>query len=347
MIYSTNRTASLGEITCDVNESYFGIGAMSFLEEAAQDELAIFEAAIKSDIDEVMIGESADELSALNEGFVQTAAKKVKEMMKKFIEWIAAVTRSAFAKLSQLVVRDNAKFAAMAKKQIIKMKNKDKFKFNGKYIKSFSDSVSTVSTLEQGLKGLATKLSSGSITEGDKDMIEKLKDDVMKLSVSEAMKEVVAEAKDEGLSVIESQIKILESHGKSAMQALKKDMDKSRKEAADIASKASKDEKNAKDEEKEAAAIKVQGAAAYKVAMQKIISFKMAFIKSQLKVARAAVAKAMGATPKNEGVEYDEELTMAMIESADFEYDEALEEMSEGKDCDCDSEDDSNDDDEE
>lgn len=74
MIYSTNRTASLGEITCDVNESYFGIGAMSFMEESAQDELAIFEAAIKSDIDEVMIGESATELAALNEGFVQTAA---------------------------------------------------------------------------------------------------------------------------------------------------------------------------------------------------------------------------------------------------------------------------------
>lgn len=59
----------------------------------------------------------------------------------------------------------------------------------------------------------------------------------------------------------------------------------------------------------------------------------MSVLKNVAKLARAVVAKAMGATPKNESFEeYDEELTDAMIEAANYEYDEALEEMSEATD---------------
>ena len=69
-------------------------------------------------------------------------------------------------------------------------------------------------------------------------------------------------------------------------------------------------------------------------------------IKAQAKIARKVVAKAMGATPKNEGFEYDEELTDAMIEAAEYEYDSAMEEMSEGSKCEeCDDSDDDFDDD--
>ena len=50
MIYSTNRTASLGDTTIevDVNKSYFGAGSLVFMQEAAEDELALFENAITS-----------------------------------------------------------------------------------------------------------------------------------------------------------------------------------------------------------------------------------------------------------------------------------------------------------
>ena len=102
MIYSTNRTSSLGEQSIDVNESYFGIGAQSFYQESAQDELSIFESAIKSDIDEVLIGESASELQALNEGFVAKAPAAVvdgeRAKLEKYRETLVGI-EAALAKL--------------------------------------------------------------------------------------------------------------------------------------------------------------------------------------------------------------------------------------------------------
>lgn len=341
MIYSTNRTTSLGEQTIDVNEGYFGIGAMSFMEESAHDELAIFEMAIKSDIDEVMIGESASELTALNEGFVQNAANKIKEMMKKFMEWLAAVTRSAFAKLTQLLVRDNAKFAATAKKQIIKMKNKDKFKYKGKYLINLDVKEDAVKSDAASVKKLFDQINDKTSAETAKDALQKIKNDADKLSVSDSMKELVKETEDGDIKLVERHLKMLEDLGKDKLKKIKKQMDDAKKDAADIAKKADKMAREAKDEDKEMANAKAEAAALYKAYVQKAVSFQMGMIKAQAKIARSVVAKAMGATPKNEGVEYDEELTDAMIESAEYEYDSALEEMSEGSDCeDCDDIDD-------
>lgn len=342
MIYSTNRTTSLGDMSADVNESYFGIGAMSFMEECAHDELALFEAGIKSDIDEVMIGESGSELAALNEGFVQSAAAKIKEMMKKFIEWIAAVTRSAFAKLTQLIVRDNAKFAAAAKKKIITMKNKDKFKYKGKYLKGIDIDTDIQHVVDdtESVKKLFDDIKDKDSAETTKKALEDMKDAADKLSVSDAMKELVAETDNGDIKLVENHLKMLEALGKNKMKELKKQMDEARKDANDIAKKADKMLREANDQDREVASTKAEAAALYKAYVQKTISFKMGLIKAQAKVARSVVAKAMGATPKNEGFEYDEELTDAMIESVEYEYDNALEEMSEGSDCkDCDDDD--------
>lgn len=346
MIYSTNRTTSLGDMSADVNESYFGIGAMSFMEECAHDELALFEAGIKSDIDEVMIGESGSELAALNEGFVQSAAAKIKEMMKKFIDWLAAVTRSAYAKLTQLLVRDNAKFAAAARKKIVTMKNEDKFKYKGKYLikidipKDMKYLVDDAKSVKETFKNIKNKES----IEAAKKVLEDMKTDYNKIesdmfSVSETMKQLVGETDNGGIDIVKDQLKMLEDLSKNKMKELKKQMDEARKDANDIAKEADKMLREAKDEDREVASLKAEAAALYKAYVQKTISFKMGLIRAQAKVARSVVAKAMGATPKNEGFEYDEELTDAMIESAEYEYDSALEEMSEGSCKDCDDDD--------
>ena len=225
MIYSTNRTASLGELSVDVNESYFGIGSMSFMEEAAQDELAIFETAIKSDIDEVLIGESSYELAALNENFVDTAMNKIKEMMEKFIAWVESVIRSAWAKLNQLLNRDNAKFAAAAKKQIIKMKNKDKFKYTGptltavKIDKALSDSDIDPSKIKNGLTKENPTLSD---MQSLKTEAESMKEKADTLSVSDAMKEVTVDVTDAGLDVVNFHLTALETLGRKEMKNFKK-----------------------------------------------------------------------------------------------------------------------------
>lgn len=343
MIYSTNRTTSLGDMSADVNESYFGIGAMSFMEECAHDELALFEAGIKSDIDEVMIGESGSELAALNEGFVQTAAAKIKEMMKKFIDWLTAITRSAIAKLTQLLVRDNAKFAAAARKKIITMKNKDKFKYKGKYLKDrdFSFDEETVKAIDSldTFKAEFDKIKDKDSAETAKSDMEKAKDAFEKLSVSDKMEKLVVETEDGDLKLVEDHLRLLEDLSKKTMNDLKKLINNMKKDANNIAKKADKMLREAKDEDRAVASVRAEAAALYKANAQKIVSYMMALIKARAKVARSVVAKAMGATPKNEGFEYDEELTDAMIESAEYEYDSALEEMSEGSCKDCDDDD--------
>lgn len=342
MIYSTNRTSSLGELSVDVNESYFGIGAQTFYEESAQDELSMFEAAIKSDIDEVLIGESASELQSLNEGFVQNAVNKIKEMMKKFIAWCQAVMRSAFAKLSSLLVRDNAKFAKLASKHIATMKNKDKFKYTGKIVVNVDEFSGIMNDFGKESGDAVKAIDVASITPDKadseiKDMEEFLKD----LTKENLVKEFTKEVTDAGFDIIQSQIKVLETLSKKSIKDLKGEFNKAIKGANEVIKRVSKMEgKDDVEKEKIAACSKL--ASAYKTNTQKMLVVVMGFIKTLAKIARGVVARAMGATPKNEGVEFDEELNEALIEAVEYEYDEALEEMSEGKceDCeDCDDDD--------
>lgn len=341
MIYSTNRTSSLGEQSIDVNESYFGIGAQSFYQESAQDELSIFETAIKSDIDEVLIGESASELQALNEGFVANVVKKVKEMMKKFKEWIMAVMRSAFAKLSSLIVRDNATFAKTARKHIATMKNKDKFKYSGKVVTNVDVITSTCTAITNDGDKAIKAISVDTIDPSSVDAKIKDLDDTAAVTAEELVDACTKEVRDEGISVVDSQLKALDSLSKKTIKDLKKAFNDSIKSANEVIKKFDKME-GKDDAEKEKINACAKLATAYKTSTQKCLSTLMSVLKTLAKIARKVVAKAMGATPKNEGVEYDEELNNALIESAEYEYDEALEEMSEGchkEDCDEEHED--------
>ena len=351
MIYSTNRTASLGEETIDVNESYFGAGAFNFMQENAQDELALFEAAIKSDIDEVIIGESAGELEALNEGFVDSAINKIKEMMRKFIEWLKSVTRSAIAKLAQLLVRDNAKFIKMAEKQIKTMRNMSKFKYTGKGLviaeakKDINPKTAPIENFyDQAKKDNITDSELDAISANIKKAVEEFKD---KTPREDFEKECVKEVTEEGIDFVMDHIAVLKDMDKKKLSKLRKDMKEMEAKAKKLAKEA--ESKSRKFEEKDNAesklrkkqlAVMAEAAAASRDCWQTHVSDTLYVIKQQAKIARAVVAKAMGASPKNEGFEYTEELVQAMIEAADFEYDEALEEMSEAKECDVDYEED-------
>lgn len=333
MIYSTNRTSVLGgsALGANVNESYFGIGAENFYQECAQDELSIFEMAIKSDIDEALIGESSYELQALNEGFFESAAKKIKELMTKLKEWLSAVFRSAFAKLSALLVRDNAQFAKIASKQIAKMKNKDKFKYTGKIVLTNGTFDKIKKRAEDAVKDLIDMGTDfTNINPSDVDDLIKTADEIMEEStVENMMEETTKDVTDAGFEIVKGQLKILEELGKKDLKSVKETLNKSIKNADKMIQAANKMEKKT-DEDKEKANAAMKAASKYKQLCQHMIKTLMSGLKAQAKVARKVVAKAMGATPKNEGVEFDEELNDALIEAVEYEYDSALEEMSEG-----------------
>lgn len=333
MIYSTNRTASIGEvqIDVDVNESYFGEGSFYFMQEAAQDELALFENAIKTDIDEVLIGESADELKALNEGFVAKTALKIQELMRKFIEWLKGVTRSALAKMNQYIVRDNATFCKNARKMIEQMGDRH-VKAKGTVIKDFNVSFDSVKSLAVKIKD-----ASGSSMDELESAISGLEKEIDS-KFEEMDKAAFAENVEYDLAVVKKHISFLEDNAKADLKKLKKTMDEFEKEAKNAATEAKKLERAEEDEaKKKDLAMKAKAAAAFKVNGQKICKKFMTLLKKMIKVARAVVTRVAGA--RNEGVEYTPELIEALIETDNYELDEMLEEMCEAKKSDCDDDD--------
>lgn len=359
MIYSTNRTTSLGDyFTVDVNESYFGAGSLDFMEENAKDELELFEAAIKSDIDECLIGESSYELEALNEGFIENAVNKIKELMKKFIEWIKGVSKSIIAKLSNLILKDNVDFCKKAKKMLVTMKNKGNFKYSGKALDlskmtSNSDIATDKNNNVENSEYSLYKNIMDNVKNEKYDVIEKYKNEFEeikevleknKVSVSDILNELVIDVTDQDINFVYEHINILESYSKNNLQEIKKNLKASENNAKRIAKQADNVIKNTKDTKEEGKrellSLAADVAAFYKKSVQQLRKDNLKLLKKIISVARTVVTKAMGVYQVKENAEYTDELVQAMIETADFELDEIFEEMSEGKECnpECDDE---------
>lgn len=337
MIYSTNRTASLGEVAVDVNESYFGAGALSFMQENAQDELALFESAIKSDIDEVLIGESAAELEALNESFVENAANKIAAMMKKFIEWLRSVLRSAVAKMSQILVRDNGKFCKVARKQIAHTPNTFKYTGKGLVFGNISNTENSNKPDSSALYARAEKAASKAEIEKIEAELREAEEEFDKNNLRTKFNEDCVESVEgKDLSYVEKHLTLLEGLDKKSLGDLRKEMKKMESEAKKLANDAKRAAKEYKGEDeikKNRLALMAKVAASYRNMCQKYVQDMLYIIKQQSKIARSVVAKAMGGA-KNEGAEeYSEELSAALLETHEYALDEALEEMTEAEDC--------------
>lgn len=347
MIFNTNRTTSLGDIDVEVNESYLGAGSLYFMQENAEIEMELFESAVKSDIDECLIGESASELEALNENFVKNAANKIKEMMTKFIEWIKAISKSALAKLAQFIVTDNAKFVRIAEKRIITMKDTKDFKYTGLVIKDPKKvNMEKITGVTDALKkAWAAAGGDGATVEATKATIADLKKKLLEDNTADPNFEKV---ENKGFDIVQGHVDFLKKASREQIKEIDKSCKEFMKFANDIIKESAKKEKENKDDaKKEQLAAMSVSAAGIKEIGQTIINKELALLKKLVKVARAVVTKAMGATPKNEGFEYTEELIDAMIETANYELDDMLEEMSEGSDCEeCKESDDDDDTDE-
>ena len=347
MIFDTNRTKSLveesTEMEVEVNENYFGAGSLFYMQESAEDEMMLFEAAIKTDLDEVVIGESVDELTALNEGFVENTVKRVEDLMKKFIEWLRGITRSAIMKLNQYLVRDNAKFCKEARARIKNVP--DDFKYTGKALKSTEfESVEDLKNAFTELYNLYIKANSANAT---KETVEEVKADVAK-RLEEATKnkkaknfdEVNVETIENGtLKTVEDHLNYLEKTSKDKLKSLTARCKRYESTANDLVKEAKKYAKIAKKEDPNArnqAALLVEIANAIKKVAQITIDEEMKAIRKMIAISRSVVAKALVKVPaaKNEGVEIEEELINAFIEAEEYELESALEEMSEASECD-------------
>lgn len=352
MIYSTNRISSLG---IGANPRYYGAGAFNFLQECAKDELDIFENAITTDMNEVILGESSYEMETINEDFFENVFNKIKEILKKFKEWIQAVTRSAIAKLASLLIRDNKEFAKFARKKMNDMKNKGKFEYNGTYLKL--DTINSVmsradldsSTITEIKNAIEKAIDNRSVTfvkdnknENSTNMkVEKALQTVQDMNVSDMMDECT-DSGDLNFAGAMAHLKFLETLGKKELDALKKDLKKEENYADKLINRVEKlerdfnkqtedSDKNSKDyvnATKDSMQALSTFASHYKTIVQTLASISLSLIKSVAKVARTVVTKAAGASPKNEGYAYDSVMIDAMNEAVLYEYDQALESMS-------------------
>lgn len=337
MIYSTNRISSIGS-GIEANPKYYGAGAFSFMEECAKDELDIFENAITTDINEVILGESSYEMKAINEGFFANVWKKIKEIFKKFVEWIKAVTKSVMAKLTSIFTADHAKFAKYAKKRL---KGLDNYKWTGKIITSLPSLEPSADM--NSLKSLINKAIGdrdfSTISETEVQAWEKKETAMSERSVSDFVDEYT-DVKEIGKSGVETHIGYLEALASKKLTDIKKSLKNFEKDAAQMLKKANSMEAYAdsdnygKDTDKvitnkENAQHVVTLCNIYKHMAQMELKNSMGTLRALGAIARSVVSKAVGTTVKEEYDGYDSVLVDAMNEAAIFECESAFEEMSE------------------
>lgn len=151
-LYSTNRLQNMGNVKVSANESYVGSAGLGRLMlEAAQNDMAIFEAVIFNDFQEVRgIREGTlleSELQSLNEANIKGFFESLKKTLQKFWEKIKGVFKTVYAKLTQYLVHNGKAFVAMHRKEL---EHKDLRKFSIKDYRAPTDKLDSMRTPDSG-----------------------------------------------------------------------------------------------------------------------------------------------------------------------------------------------------
>lgn len=337
MIYSTNRTESLGDVTINANESYYGFGYLGFVQECYEDELSIFESAIKSDIDEAMIGESGD-LTALNESFTKQAKEQITKLMTKFIEWIESVKTAVLAKFD----KEFSKAVTYRTKDLTSKFNKlnDSVVFTGKAFAS-----NDVLAFGDKLYGAISECKSIVTGQPTKEDVEKInaKLKAVKETDSKTLESALSEYKEApAKKVFDTQVKII-NDTKGIISTVRKNLSEEKDVAKQILKDAKKAGKEAED--KDASALKVQAASAYRTLCVETLKTTMKLVRGIIYKAlstMAAIIKQNSKAVKEDTNVEDIDMVEVATEAAIYE----MEEILEGKDCcdDCEEDEDSDDD---
>ena len=129
-IYSRNSVGS--DITVTANENYSFSDMGRILVECAQNDMLVFNAALKNDFKEnAAIREGtmvSSELTSFREFSVKEAFSNLKAKLKKLWEKIKGVFRQVYAKLTVWLVRNGKAFVALHRKTLVNKTGLDKVK---------------------------------------------------------------------------------------------------------------------------------------------------------------------------------------------------------------------------
>lgn len=143
-IYSRNSVGSAIHIAANENYSYQDFGRI--LVESVQNDMIVFNAALRNDFKEnAAIREGtmlASELTSFREFSIKEAWSNLKEKLKKLWEKIKGVFRQVFAKLTVWLVRNGNAFVAMHRKTLASKPNLGKTKVP-KYLKAKKEAFAT------------------------------------------------------------------------------------------------------------------------------------------------------------------------------------------------------------
>lgn len=134
-VYSLDRHNLSNTVVAEADTSYdYVTGAQRMMLESEMNDMAIFEAVIKSDMEQTYkLNEGVlleAELKALTEGNVKSFFSRIYELLKKFVEKIRGIFATFINKLKSIVEKDNV---TLVKKYANELRKKDLSQF--KYTK--------------------------------------------------------------------------------------------------------------------------------------------------------------------------------------------------------------------
>ena len=158
MIFSGNTTA-LGASTIPMAEGYdCSYGTSLALVEAARNDLAVFQALVKADYQEMAICKESTgvvqegEISALHEAVGGGIFKKIAELFKKLVAKVKAIFHNFMAKINGLTMKDK-ELVKKYQTELGRKRNLDKLEVKWRKLKGGNDSAADIFDITGNFKG--------------------------------------------------------------------------------------------------------------------------------------------------------------------------------------------------
>lgn len=313
-IISANRFSKMnGNYVIAANESY-GVGDIGrILIENDRNDMAIFNAALKSDMYELQCRTEGtlleSEIQSLSENAIQDFFKSIIEKLKKFWAKAKGVFKKAYAMITAYVVRNGKAFIAANKKAIANLKDSTQLKGEVWVLKSNADTVAAdfskidIETAKKSVDNMdasASEITKSCLKlmfpayDGDTNLYKWLKEDAFEKKSGATLGE--CGGRNTLVAMLENGMKPIKELKKQERE-MEKSIKESLKEletAARNAAKNTKDDEAAKDAHTKQANYYKAASTGITNAMSSAMRAAIRLHKFQLSNARIALAKAIG-----------------------------------------------------
>lgn len=312
-IISANRFSKMnGNYVIAANESY-GVGDIGrILIENDRNDMAIFNAALKSDMYELQCRTEGtlleSEIQSLSENAIQDFFKSIIEKLKKFWAKAKGVFKKAYAMITAYVVRNGKAFVAANKKAIANLKDSTQLKGEvwvlkkevadvGTYDKLDLDTIKKLASTDDSASEMTKKCLKhiyGSEYDGDTNLYKWLKETCFEKKSGATLGE--CGGRNSLVAMLENGMKPIKEMKKQERE-MEKSIKTSLKEletAARNAAKNTKDDEAAKDAHTKEANMYKNAATGSTNAMSASMRATIRMHKFKLSNARIALAKAIG-----------------------------------------------------